>query len=291
MNLDLWKKKGTYFSFGKHRIFFIDEGAGEPLLLIHGFPTSSWDWSSLFPLLKKHYRLITLDMLGFGFSDKPQKHSYSIAEQATLIESLLGHLKLSNVHIMAHDYGDTVTQELIARQLDQQLPFQIQSVCFLNGGLFPEVHQPLLIQKLLMSPIGKWISLFFNQKKLTQNFNRIFAPDTRPTPSEMNDFWRVLSYNNGNKVFHLLILYMEERRTYRARWVGGLQQTKVPLRLIDGLFDPISGKHMLERYKVLVPNPDTIGLENCGHFPLIEMPEAVHRYYIDFRQKLNSAST
>lgn len=78
---------------------------------------------------------------------------------------------------------------------------------------------------------------------------------------------------------------MSERKVYYDRWVGILQTTKVPLRLIDGVDDPISGWHLAERYKQLVPDPDVILLENIGHYPNVEAPSAVWKHYYDFIQR------
>ena len=113
-----WKARGTYKTIQGHQLFLMDEGDAdqETLLLIHGFPTASWDWWPVWSALRERYRVVAMDMLGFGFSDKPQGHRYSIHEQADLVEGLVNELGLSRFHVLAHDYGDTVAQELLARQ-------------------------------------------------------------------------------------------------------------------------------------------------------------------------------
>ena len=286
MTLSEWKNQGEYFRFKTHHIFVNDHGKGEVILLIHGFPTASWDWWKVHSLLVSNFRLISLDMLGFGFSSKPRKHAYSIFEQADLIEALLKEKGVKRVNILSHDYGDTVTQELLAR-LNERTPLKedelsISSVCLLNGGLFPETHQPLLIQRILISPFGFLVGRFFNRKKLGKNFKQIFGPNTQPSEQTLDDFWSLIEGNGGKYVFHLLIRYMKERRINRKRWVEALQFTDVRIRLINGIYDPISGIHMVKRYVQLIPNPDVIELQNIGHFPLVESPEMVVKYYIQF---------
>lgn len=286
MTLVDWKNKGQYFDYKSHPIFSIDEGEGEVLLLIHGFPTASWDWWQMWGSLRDRYRVLTLDMIGFGFSAKPPKYPYSILDQADLIEQFLSAKQIKKLKIISHDYGDTVAQELLARNNDrisnQKSGIEIQSLCLLNGGLFPETHHPLLIQKILMSPIGSIVGQLFNRKKLGKNFRKIFGPNTQPTEKELDEFWSLISNNGGKKIFHLLIRYMQERRDHRERWVSALQQASIPIRLIDGVFDPISGQHMADRYKELIPNPDVIELEDIGHFPLIEAPDLVLKYFFEF---------
>ena len=123
-----------------------------------------------------------MDMIGFGRSAKPKNYDYKIADQATLHEEVLQAQGISEIHILAHDYGDTVTQELLARFLERQQSGEkgiiIKSICFLNGGLFPETHRPRPIQKLLISPIGRFISSLLDKEKLEINLKNIFGPDT-----------------------------------------------------------------------------------------------------------------
>ncbi len=286
MTLAEWKNKGQYFDYKSHQIFNIDEGKGEVLLLIHGFPTASWDWWQMWDHLTTRFRVLTLDMIGFGFSAKPRKYPYSIFDQADLIEQLLHSKKINRVKMLSHDYGDTVAQELLARYHDrisnQQKGLEITSLCLLNGGLFPETHHPLLIQKILMSPIGSIVGQLFNRKKLEKNFRKIFGPNTQPTEKELDDFWELISNNGGKKIFHLLIRYMQERKDNRERWVSAVQKATIPIRLINGVFDPISGQHMADRYRAIIPNPDVIELKNIGHFPLIESPGLVLKHYLEF---------
>ena len=114
MTLNDWKAAGHYFTYKQQQIFVNESGSGETLLLIHGFPTASWDWYRMWPDLVQEYHVLAADFLGFGFSDKPRNYSYSILDQADLLEALLREKGIERVHIISHDYGDTVAQELLA---------------------------------------------------------------------------------------------------------------------------------------------------------------------------------
>jgi pimeloyl-ACP methyl ester carboxylesterase len=278
-----WLQSGRFYHHGQHDIFFKSAGSGpETILLIHGFPTASWDWLKLWPTLSKKYRVVALDLLGFGFSAKPQKHTYSFHEQADIIEGLLEDLDIASCHVLAHDYGDTVAQELIARQLEGQLKFQLTTVCLLNGGIFPEAHSRRTIQKLLLSPIGFIVSAMATKGTLRKNFHNIFGPDTPPTSAEIDGFWQLLTHNNGRRVIHKVSQYLKEREQYRARWAGALQRCPVPLRLINGNSDPISGRQMVARFEELVDQADTISLPTIGHYPQTEAPELVLQHFLAF---------
>lgn len=287
--LDDWRAQSRTLDFRGHAIRYWVAGSAEaePLLLIHGFPTASWDWHRLWAPLAERYRLIACDMLGFGYSAKPRGHAYSLLEQADLQQALLAHIgEQRPVHLLAHDYGDSVAQELIARHQEGRLA--LASCVFLNGGLFPETHHPVRVQKLLLGPLGALIGRLFSRRTLAQSFARIFGPQTQASDGELDDLWRLVEYNAGPAVMHRLIRYMPERRQQRDRWVAAMQATRVPMRVIDGAFDPISGAHMVARYCELIENPDTVLLDGIGHYPQLEAPAEVLGHYLQFRQRQES---
>lgn len=282
-----WRAQGRDLLFHRHRIRYWEAGQGEPLLLIHGFPTAAWDWHYLWQPLAERYRVIACDMLGFGDSDKPRGHDYRLLEQADLQQALVRHLGIDGpVHLLAHDYGDSVAQELLARHHEGRA--RIASCVFLNGGLFPETHRPVLVQKLLLSPLGPLIGRGFSRAKLGANFSKVFGPATQPSAAELDDFWSLVAAHDGPAVMHRLIRYIPERREQRDRWVAAMQKGGVPLRVIDGAVDPISGAHMVARYRELIPEPDTVLLEHIGHYPQTEAPSQVLQHYLAFRQALEN---
>jgi pimeloyl-ACP methyl ester carboxylesterase len=276
-----WKKLGNLISINDYDIFVCDTEVEEKetIILIHGFPTSSWDWKDIWALLEKDYRLIAVDMLGFGFSDKPNPHKYSISEQADIIEKIISDKKLISYHILAHDYGDTVTQEILSRK-NRKTSARCESVCFLNGGLFPETHKALLIQKILLSKLGWLVNKLATQKQFNNSMIRVFGPTTKPSKSELDNFWFLINYNKGRHIFHNLISYISDRKENRERWIFALKTSKIPIALINGSIDPVSGSHMIERYKKLIGDITWLKeLKNIGHYPQIEAPEEVSEYY------------
>ena len=284
-----WKSRGTTQNLLGHNIFTMDEGKDnkETVLLIHGFPTSSWDWSPLWEALKSRYRVTSLDMLGFGFSDKPAKHTYSIMEQADIIEAYVEMLELKSFHVLAHDYGDTVAQELLARQNTENGKGKWTSLCLLNGGLFPETHKALLIQKLLLSPLGPVVNKLSNKTRFEASVSRTFGPNTKPSRFELDSFWSLINYNNGRHIFHKLITYMSDRIKHRERWVSALKETTCPIALINGSYDPVSGSHMIDRYLEIINTPNYLArLVGIGHYPQVEAPDEVLKHYLTFLEGL-----
>lgn len=280
-----WQAKGKQLSLLGHSIFIVDEGEHDlpVILLIHGFPTSSWDWQPLWSELSKHYRLLCLDMLGFGFSDKPTRHRYSIHEQADIIEAMLKYHNIEEYHVLAHDYGDTVAQELLARQLEGTGQGHWLSCCLLNGGLFPETHRATRIQKLLLGPFGKLINSLTGFRQFSSSFSHVFGNDSKPSQQALEEFWELICYNNGKHAFSSLITYIHDRIEHRERWVNALQKSAVPIALINGSADPVSGKHMIKRHQQLNCRCDHLKeLATIGHYPQVEAPKAVAQSYLDF---------
>ncbi|MBL7845867.1 MAG: alpha/beta hydrolase [Cyclobacteriaceae bacterium] len=283
-SIDQWRKKGKWLTYNGHQIFYVVEGTGEPLVLLHGFPTSSWDWHKLWDTLSQTYRVITLDFIGFGFSAKPKEYNYSIKDQASLVEQLLFDLRIDHYHLLAHDFGDTVAQELLARQLDRH-ENKIKSCCLLNGGLFPETHRATRTQKLLLGWFGSIVARMSTYERFVNSFTILFPNQTRPSDDELRMHYELIKHNNGHKITHLLIRYIIERQQNRDRWVTALQKAKIPLRLLDGLDDPVSGAHMVARYKELIPDADVTEISGCGHYPQMEVPEIILKNYAEFRSE------
>jgi pimeloyl-ACP methyl ester carboxylesterase len=284
LTLDKWKETGEYFEFKGFPIFFRQSGwRPDVLLCLHGFPTASFDYRKIWDALSGRFRVVAADMIGYGFSAKPSEFDYTTFAQADLIEALIEHSRISRVHILAHDYGNTITQELLARESEGTLTFSIESICFLNGALFPETHRPILAQKLLISPIGRYLGRFLPDSRFGASLASIFGPNTQPTSDDLADHLALFKYNDGKRIAHKLIRYMTERQTYRERWVTPLQRMTQPFLFINGSFDPVSGKHLIERFREVVPEQtNIIELPEIGHFPHIESPGLVVEKFLEF---------
>ncbi|WP_420582004.1 alpha/beta fold hydrolase [Reichenbachiella sp.] len=281
-SLDQWYNNAKTFNWNGHSIVYKERWSEkEILLLIHGFPTASYDWWKVWDQLGLRFSLIAPDMIGFGYSAKPYDYPYSIMKQADLILDLLEEKGIMEFHILAHDYGDTVAQEILARANERD-SVTVKTTCLLNGGIFPEAHHPILIQKMLMSPMGFILSHLLNQKKFEKSFSKIFGPYTQLTPQELEMYWKLVSRGDGHRIAHKIIRYMRERVEHRKRWVSALQTYPNKLGLINGPEDPISGKVMVERFQEIISTENIWLLENIGHYPQVEAPEATVEAYFEF---------
>jgi len=285
---DRWPPDGRFLDFRGHRVFAREGGAGADLLLIHGFPTSSLDWKQVWPGLASNHRVHAMDMLGFGRSDKPPKFDYTIAASADQWEALARDAGIGEATVLAHDYGDTVAQELLARQGEGRLPFRIRAIAFLNGGLFPEAHHALTIQKLLLGPLGPLVARLSSQRDFAKNMRRICV--SPPDADELREHWRLLARAGGRRVVPKLLRYIPERKAHRERWVGALRDATIPLCLIDGIADPVSGADIVARWRELLPGRPVVELDGVGHYPQIEASGRVLEAYRTFRSVPPAAS-
>lgn len=270
-----WYANPRYLDFGPHKIFYTESGAGEAILFLHGFPTSSWDWYKIWPELARRYRCVAFDFLGFGYSSKPADHTYSIHEQTDITEAVIRRTGLARFKLIAHDYGVSVAQELLARQREGR-DYAIESVILLNGGLFPETHRARPIQKLLLGPLGPALNRVLGFGRFAKSLNGVFGKDTQASDEELREFWRLLNYPDRARRTHKLIRYMKDRREHRERWVAALRESTAPIRLINGSVDPVSGAHLVDRYRELITrDADAVALETIGHYPQVEDPAGV----------------
>ena len=286
MTYNDWKEKAQYFKYKNHSIAYWNEGEGTTLLLIHGFPTSSWDWHKTWDQLIKRYNVYAVDMIGFGYSDKPRNYPYSITDQARLHEAFLKQLNIDKAHLLVHDYGVSVAQEMLASIKDRKgSGFKALTCCFLNGGLFPHLHHARPIQKLLNSPLGFILNPLLNKKSLTKNFDKIYG-DKKASEKELDEFYQQMLYNDGKGITYKLMGYITDRRNNANRWKAALTETSVPLHFINGPLDPISGRHLAEYCKELLPQYNVDILEGVGHYPHDEAPQRVLDAYFSFMNSL-----
>jgi pimeloyl-ACP methyl ester carboxylesterase len=264
----------TLVSRRGHRIAFRRRGAGPTVVLLHGFPTWSYDYAEVAADLARDHDVITLDFLGYGASVKPNPYTYSVAESADTVEDLAAHLGLNSVQLVVHDYGGIVGQELVDRANHGKLPFAIDSLTLLNSGIVYSAYRPTRLQKLLILPvIGKLLAGRVSAARVRSALDAVRGVPVGDT--EFEDLWLGLSRDNGHKLSHLLIKYNAERAIHHRRWESALAAWPGRLHLVWGLDDPVSGGHVLEQATKVLPRAQVTELAGVGHYPQSEAPQAV----------------
>jgi pimeloyl-ACP methyl ester carboxylesterase len=257
-----------------HRIAFRRRGVGPTVLMLHGFPTWSYDYAEVATDLARDHDVITLDFLGYGASDKPNPYEYSVPESADVVEDLVAHLGVKSTRLVIHDYGVIVGQELLHRASRGQLGFTIESLIVLNAGIVYSAYRPTRLQKLLIRPvIGKLLASRVSAARVRSALNAVRGSSL--TDVEFDDLWLGMSRQSGHKLSHLLIKYNAERKIHHRRWEAALANWNGPLHLVWGLDDPVSGRHVLDEAIKILPHATVTELAGVGHFPQSEAPKAV----------------
>jgi pimeloyl-ACP methyl ester carboxylesterase len=240
--------------------------------MLHGFPTSSWDWAKVVPLLAGRLRVLSFDFLGFGDSDKPQPHRYSIFEQADLTERLWEHFGIGETRLVAHDYGATVAQELLARSAAA-----VTSITFLNAAVYVDLARPLAIQRLLANRLtGPIVARAVTERTFRRSFASVFSAEHPISDTETREHWKVLQRRGGGaRLTARLLRYLDDRRQNATRWEAALVNTRVPLRFVWGMADPRSGAHIAAAIRRRLPNAPLLELWDVGHYPQLEVPADV----------------
>ena len=270
-----WKNKGKFISVFGNNIFVIDKGESKKtLVILHGYPTSSYDYYKVLPILSKQYRVIIHDHVGFGFSDKPIDYSYSLIEQADVALQLWKQLALTNITLLAHDYGTSIATEILARHNKQQIDLQIEKLILCNGSMHIELSKLRTIQKLLRNKITrKWVAKLTYYPLYRKNLRNVYFDKSKATNEELQEMWFMLEYNHGRKVIHFLSNYINERYTFWHRWIGALKETQIPTKIVWAKNDPVAVDIIAELLTLEIPHNKLYWIDNCGHFPMLEKPE------------------
>jgi pimeloyl-ACP methyl ester carboxylesterase len=278
-SIENWWAAGAHVSLElsghERRIFVRRLGAGPTMTLLHGFPSSSYDWADVLPTLAERHTLLLVDFLGFGASAKPVDHDYSLHEQADLVEALWEYERVSTSVVVAHDYAVSVTQELLARRAEGRLAIELPAVHLFNGGLYPDLHRQQPSQTALLDPErGPQLSALLNEQLFVAALKPTFA-DTFDASAASAAMWQAMSREQGQRIAHLLIRYVRDRETHGERWVTAIHSTDVPLSFVWGMLDPVSGAHMAERIRERLPGARFLALGDVSHWPSLEAPQRV----------------
>jgi pimeloyl-ACP methyl ester carboxylesterase len=269
-----WRDGGRWVSTNVGKLFVRSApGEGPTVVLLHGWPTCSYDFRRVLPRLAG-CAWLALDLLGFGLADKPRPHRYSLLEQADLVEAILANTVTGPVVILAHDMGTSVTTELLARDLQGQLTFTLHAAVLSNGSVILDKASLRPAQKLLRSPLGPIISRLANRQTFTHQLARLFSPAHPLSAEEAAAAWTLVSNNQGNRILHLLIYYLNERVRYASRWHGAVRDWPKPLGFLWGINDPVSTTNVLDGLRALRPAGPVVELPGLGHYPQIEDPSA-----------------
>jgi pimeloyl-ACP methyl ester carboxylesterase len=284
LTLDEWHASGTHVELCGHRIFTRVEGPSDApcVTLLHGFPTSSWDYARVARLLVPRRRLVALDFLGYGHSAKPRDVAFALATQADLVEALWKHLGITDTAILAHDLGDAVTEELLARDPSSRAT-TIRRAMFMNGAMIAHLNRVLFIQTLLRTPgIGAIVTRLTTERLFRNSFRKVFSSAHPISDDDVHEHWRAITESRGNTLYHRLVYHYGDHERNAERLESILWTTRVPLKLVWGMTDPVSGPDMVAYMRERGPAIDIVELPEISHYPHLEVPDRVADEFLRF---------
>lgn len=294
-----WEASGEYITYGpfQHTVFVKQLGnpkapSDKTVLLIHGFPESSYSYHGIVDGLLQHFeRVIVFDLLGFGFSDKPTTgYTYSLFEQTDLVFAVWKHFKIKGGHILSHDMGDSIATEIVTRHENKLLPSWfsegIHSVTFTNGGMVLELASLRFTQKLLLSRYRHVLSKMSSFGLFKQQIRSAHGNQNLPI-EEIQSLWYLNTKQNGHKKVHQTIRYLNDRKRFeKTRWLPALQQTQLPIHICWGDEDAVANLAIAHYLKdEICPQAILTIMKGLGHFCQLENPKKWIEYILPFYNK------
>jgi pimeloyl-ACP methyl ester carboxylesterase len=275
-----WEALGSRIDVDGHAVWMCDlaptgPAAGDPVLVLHGFPSSSFDWRHVVgPWRAAGRRVVLFDFVGFGLSDKPDLR-YGIrlyADVATAVACAAG---LASVVLVTHDMGDTVGGELLARDQEGSLPFEVSSRVLSNGSIYIEMAHLTHGQQTLLGAEDAAFDMADLGIEPGPSFRRGLAETFAITPSEaeLDAQWDLMERARGYTLLTRTIRYIEDRRAEEARFTGAIETHPSPLTVVWGELDPVAVLPMTAKLLEARPDATLTVLDGVGHYPMVEDPE------------------
>ena len=234
-----WLAAGHRLLIGGREVFVRVVGQGPPVLVLHGFPTSSYDWSRVAPLLAERYQLILFDYPGYGFSEKRPGARFSLHAFADAAQAVATHFGLDRCFVLAHDIGASITLELLDRgrpMIDRLVILNSSIGCLRSHSRLIRLQRRLMFHHTLGPLIGR-LGLI-TKAVFRSSFEPLWA--RRLSPVELTAFWSLVRFNVGERIYHELLWYIPEREAHERRWLEALRRHQAPLTIVWGLADPMA---------------------------------------------------
>jgi 2-hydroxymuconate-semialdehyde hydrolase len=262
--------RGEFVDVDGARLYYYaagTRGAGEPVIFIHGFPTSSHLWREVVPLVPDGHRSVVLDLLGYGRSDRPLERDLSIKGHAERVIGLLDALRISYASIVGHNLGGGIAQYLALRY-----PARVARLCLINSVAFDDwpTRQVKMAQATL--PLTRFLPATWILSVVRSDLQRGYAEQERGDRS-IDIYIRPFSQPEGRDVLveHLLALDPEETRALQPR----LKDIVAPTAIVWGAHDPFLPPSIGKKLHEAIPKSTLDVIPDVRHFTPEEAPETI----------------
>jgi pimeloyl-ACP methyl ester carboxylesterase len=262
--------RGEFLDLNGVRLYYYaagSRGAGEPIVLLHGFPTSSHLWSDVVPLLPSGHRVVVLDLLGFGRSDPPRAASLDVRAHADRVVTVLDALGINFACIVGHDVGGGIAQLVAVRY-----PHRVSRMGLVNSVAFDgwpsrEVKIARATLPLTRHLPPSWI-LSVMRRDLLRGYQ-----DAEQGTRDVDLFLRAFAEDNGRAtlVRHLAELRCEDTAAIAPR----LRNIVAPTAIVWGERDPFLPVTLAQRLHEAIPGSTLDVIPDARHFVPLESAHAV----------------
>lgn len=277
--LAAWEAAGARAAVHDHHVWTarfpaVADVGNRPLLVLHGFPTNSYDWRPVLDALRAERDVVVVDVVGFGLADKPDQR-YSLRTYADGVEAAVEHHGLTCVDLLTHDMGDSIGGELLARSIEGELGFGIGRRVLTNGSIYIDMAQLTLGQQLLLDLPDAREELVGADGGVSfrGGVAGTFAPASTVDEDELDVVVALAVRDDGLSLLPRTIRYIEDRRAEERRFTGAIEAHPSPVGVVWGDLDPVAVHAMAERFVEVRPDAPLVTLDGVGHYPMVEAPE------------------
>ena len=263
------------------RLVYVEQsGRGEPLVLIHGFAASSYSWRKVMPDLARHYRVVALDLYGFGWTERPEDRAcYTRDGQVALVLGVMNALSLDSAHIIGHSYGGAVTMALAADH-----PERVRSMTLVDSAA---IDYPLTRRRWFAhSRVLSWMfvrGLALRTSIVERAFERAYHDDNLVTPELVGAYLERLRIEGVTHTYRALSLPPpREQRPREIRY----EELAVPTLVVWGAEDRLIELEVGRYHAELITDSRFVVIEDAGHSPMEEKPDEFLQRVEDFLDQL-----
>lgn len=260
-----------YVSLPAGEMHYVDEGKGEPLLLVHGTPTWSFEYRHVIAALSLQCRCIAPDHLGFGLSERPANFAYTPEAHAAALGGFVEKLGLNRFTLVVHDFGGPIGLPLALRAASQ-----VRRLVILNSFAWPIDGDPMARgARIAGGPAGRLLYKYANasQKLIMPS---AYGDRKKLTGAIHQQYLEVFRDRDARvQVLHALARALLASRAHYQSLLDALPGLRVPTLVLWGMKDSAFRPHQLERWRALLPHASVVRLEQAGHWPHEEEPARV----------------
>ncbi len=257
------------FEYRGISINYEDRGQGQPLILLHGYGASTYSWRYVSPYFSKSYRVIAIDLKGFGLSDKPVDDDYSVLDQSRIISEFMSVHNLENVILAGHSLGGAVSLLSYLMQSDHGA-HHISKLILLDTASYKQ-DLPYFIS-ILRVPIINEVALLLTSSnfKTRMILRKAFFDHSKITEEMVTTYAEYLSLPGAS---HALITAAKQMVPSNLEEISERYKSiNIPVLLIWGEKDEIVPLEVGRKLAGNIPDAKLVVVPNCGHVPQEECP-------------------